>query len=399
MLAIAAPSFDRPSETFIRNHVRTIAPGKTVLIAQDGTGAEHLDCPMLANIDPWSPPRSISERAANAVRENWRTYFGPTLRHLDLRKVVAFLKSHKVTAVLAEYGPMGWSMMDACRATGIPLYVYFHGYDANILPHRRAIRVKYRQLFRFAERIIAASEFMKARLCELGCEPEKIVQVPCGVDTGNFYRVSYPENGPVLMVSRLVPQKGPVLALRSFAKVLVRQPRVNLEVIGDGPLRTELEAEAALLGISERVRFHGAKDHEFVRERLVSASLFVQHCVTLPQQGVESFGLSIVEAMACGLPVVATRHGAIPEIVKHGVTGFLVAEHDVDGMAGAMATLLGNTSRAAAMGIAGRSRVVDRYTLERAASDLRGVIGFGDSHLGVIERGTGSKLTDSCERH
>jgi hypothetical protein len=68
-------------------------------------------------------------------------------------------------------------------------------------------------------------------------------------------------------------------------------------------------------------------------------------------------------------------------------------------MADAMATLLGNTSRAAAMGIAGRSRVVDRYTLERAASDLRGVIGFGDSHLGVNERGTGSELTESCERH
>jgi glycosyltransferase involved in cell wall biosynthesis len=178
------------------------------------------------------------------------------------------------------------------------------------------------------------------------------------------------------MVGRLIPQKGPLFSLRSFARTLQYHPDAVLEIIGDGPLRSELEAEADNLGVNGHVYFHGPQPHDFVRSRLQVAEVLIQHCVTTPGGGVESLGLSILEAMACELPVVSTRHGAIMETVQHGVTGLLVEERDVEAMAQAIVGLLDDPGRAATIGAAARQRVLTHYSQDRARDRLRAIMGL-----------------------
>lgn len=385
VLAVAAGAFDSHSETFIRAHASLLAPGATVLICQEGDVPGG--CPVYVGMT--SPPArgNIRGRLARALRDRMIRRFDPACAILDTRRygapgpadiagLAAFLARHRPRALLAEYGPVGLQVAPACDRAGVPLFVHFHGWDANILGESRVIRRLYRRLFAAARGIVVTTAFLAGRVRALGCPEDKLHVCPCGVDTNAFAPAEGRREPRVLMVSRLIPQKGPEQSVASFAQAARERPSAMLEIIGDGPLRPALEAQAVALGAGGRVVFHGACDHGFVRERLRAAAVFIQHSLTLPRGGVESQGLTILEAMACGVPVVATRHGAITETVEDGVTGVLVAERDTDAMAAAIGRLLDDGDMAAAMGQAGRARVLERYRQDAAIARLRGILGI-----------------------
>src|SRR5262245_57108212 len=104
-LCIAHYKFGLVSETFISDHIRSIAPGKTVLLCRDGLGAEKYGCPVLLDVDPWRPPKSSRERIINAVRHRWRRYVDPSLWTRDYLRVRSFFEAHHTERVLAEFGP------------------------------------------------------------------------------------------------------------------------------------------------------------------------------------------------------------------------------------------------------------------------------------------------------
>ncbi len=374
-LAIAAPSFDAPSETFIHDHVRLIAPGETVLLCKRGGGAARFGGPVLADIDPWQAPRTIGARAANAMRHRWRTYFSPGLPQTERRRVVAFLETHGPRALLAEYGGMGLLLAPACGDAGIPIYVHFHGQDASMLLRKPEIRRHYRRLFRLMAGAIVPCRFLADKLAGIGCPAEKLHVNPCGVDPSRFRpgkRVPF----RVLAVGRLTSKKGPEKTLAAFGRIAARFPQARLDLIGDGVLAGRCRALIDELGLAGRVVMHGAKDSDFIARQLSKASMFVQHSVTAEDGDAEGLPVAILEAMACALPVVSTRHSGIPEAVEDGITGYLVEEHDIDGMAAAMGEILGDPLRAAAMGSAGRERVFDRFTHIQARDRLRAIMGF-----------------------
>jgi colanic acid/amylovoran biosynthesis glycosyltransferase len=387
MFAIAAATFGSPSETFIQDHARLLAPNATVLICRDATGVTRFGYPTLLNICPGGPAQGFKSRLFRAVRRRWLHYCDPIRAYLDnnlyaklttddVARLRSFLDRYKPVSLLAEYGPVGLQVSKACALANIPLFVHFHGWDANILGESWSIRRDYCRLFKTVKGVIVTTEFFKGRVRALGCPESKLHVCPCGVDIESFRPGPYVKGERILMVSRLMPQKGPEYSLSSFARVAKDHPHAVLEIIGDGPLRTRLEKQAADLGISQRTIFHGACDHAFVRERMRDAALFVQHSVTIPGDGVESQGLSILEAMASGVPVVATRHGAIPETVDHGITGYLVNERDTVAMADAIGRLLRHPAEAADMGAAGRRRVTVRYSQDFAIDRLRSILGL-----------------------
>lgn len=385
MLAVVAQSFGEFSETFIHDHARLLSPGATVLIARNAAGIERFGYPYWVEPERCKPTGTLSRKLTTARRILLSRYDPvlaafPIEQHSrfdwrsgrDLRK---FLKESGSGVLLAEYGPVGWRMLPVCRKLRISLYVHFHGWDVNVLGKSRIMRRRYKTLFDQSAGLVVTTNFLRDRLLNLGAPPEKVFICPCGIDTKKFS----PEKKDagcrrILMVSRLIELKGPHFSMQAFAKVLNDFPEAALGVVGDGPMRRELERMAEELGIERNVFFHGAKDHKFVRDQLRTADVFIQHSVSLPGQGCESLGLTILEAMSSGCPVVATRHGAITETVLDGVTGILVEEGDIGGMGNAICELLMKPDLRTAMGIAGRRRVVEHYDQENCISRLRGVL-------------------------
>ena len=361
-LAIAAPGFHLPSETFIRDHVRVLAPGRTVLLCQDGHDADALGCPGLSNIDEHATSARPLMRGVAKGMALWGLVAGQSgLYGTDRERVIAFLKTHDVRAVLAEYGPMGVQLMGACRAAGVPLYVHFHGYDATLPKRCWYVARQYRQLFELAAGIVAPSAFLANEIRDAGCPPAKLHVSHNGIDLGRFL-ASRRERGRCIAVGRLVAKKAPHLTIRAFAEVRARCPHARLDIIGDGELRQSCQQLVHELGLAESVTLHRARPHREVSALLARASVFVQHSVKASNRDIEGFPVSILEAMAAALPVVSTRHSGIPEAVEEDRTGVLVDEGDVAGMADAMTALLEDPERAAAMGCAGHQRVLARFT-------------------------------------
>src|SRR6056297_2612402 len=330
MLAIAANTFDKPSETFIRAHVTHIAPGRTVLICRKDGGATQFDCPVLSNFALLSPPRHLAERIVNGLSFRWRKYVDPAVCGRDEARVRTFLHRHGVTAVLAEFGPEGALLRRACTRAGIPLYVHFHGFDATVQGRNTHWRRHYRRLFRDAAGVIVPSEFLADRLCDLGCPQDKLHVSPNGIDPSVF-RPGERSRQRFITVSRLVPVKGPLQTIHAFGRVHQRFPNAHLDMVGDGALFDECVSLANDLGIQDAINFHGAKPASFIADLMARSGIYVQHSVTTDDGQTEAFGIAPLEAGACGLPVVATRSGGIMETVVDGETGLLVEEDDVDG--------------------------------------------------------------------
>jgi glycosyltransferase involved in cell wall biosynthesis len=158
-------------------------------------------------------------------------------------------------------------------------------------------------------------------------------------------------------VARFHPVKGQAMLLRAFAKVAAARDDVDLLLIGDGPLRPELEALVHQFRMEQRVRFLGVRAD--VPDLLQAVDLFALTSLS------EAASLTLLEAMASSLPVVVTEVGGNPEIVRHGLEGLLVPRGDAEATAAALLRLLDNPAAAAAMGAAGRARVETRYRLEQ----------------------------------
>ncbi len=162
---------------------------------------------------------------------------------------------------------------------------------------------------------------------------------------------------------RLDPVKGISFLLRAFSFLVPEFPDVRLEIAGEGPLREKLESEAASLDIQSRVMFLGwRKDMPAVFRRW---DIYVQPSL------MEAFGLAALEAMACGLPVVGTAAGGLPELIVDGETGLLVPPRDSGALAQAIRRLLQNPTEACAMGAAGRARAVKYFSVERMVAEVQ----------------------------
>jgi colanic acid/amylovoran biosynthesis glycosyltransferase len=174
----------------------------------------------------------------------------------------------------------------------------------------------------------------------------------------------------VLTVGRLIEKKGLEYALRAMRLVIEREMNVCYEIIGDGPLKPTLERHIDELNLASIVTLWGARDIDFVRQRIADSHLFLLPSVTAADGDEEGVPVSLMEAQASGLPVLSTRHSGIPELVADGESGILVPERDAEALAAALVRLIENPEPWDRMGREGRKIVERRFNSTTLARDL-----------------------------
>ena len=370
-LTIATFELWSPSETFIRQHFERICPRGTAAIYFSQEDPSNLKVPSLQVRRTNLSHLPLVHRRLIRIQNLVFSGYSKALDTDETERIARFLSEHRVQRVLAEYGPTGCLLAPACRKARVPLSVHFHGWDASFALRRWVTRCEYRILARQATHLICPSRFLAENLAQAGLPRSKLEVIPCGVDTDAFKPSATVDAQLVLAVGRLVPKKGPDLTLRAFAQIAERHPHARLEFVGDGPLREECQSLIKNLGLHGRVLLHGATSHEFVRQQVSRAAVFLQHSLTDADGATEGLPVSILEAMASGVPVVSTSHAGIPEAVEHGRTGLLVPEGDVSGMACALDRLLSDPEQRRTMGRRARDRIVRHFSAADQIERLR----------------------------
>lgn len=228
---------------------------------------------------------------------------------------------------------------------------------------------------RFAHRVVVNSRAALEEEIAAGCPPRLLVHVPNAAPDRSYGAEgpldSVPASGFVLSLGQLDSRKGHRVLIAAWPAVARAHPEARLVLVGDGPRRPELEAQARALGVTASVTFAGfrAPVHPFVS----ASRLLVQPSLT------EGMPNAVLEAMSAGRPVVASRTGGVPELVVHEETGFLVAPGDPDALAAAIVRMLSDPAGAARLGAAGAARARSLFSMESVRSAFESVYGTGGS--------------------
>jgi glycosyltransferase involved in cell wall biosynthesis len=272
------------------------------------------------------------------------------------------LREHRVDVVHAHNFGRFLYAGPAARLARVPVALYTE--HSRTQPHERVLWLAQRRVSRLAQKVAAVSDNVRDHLVQVqGLPADRVVTILNGIDL-DAYRLPPAERAAARAelglppeavvagtVARLVPVKNQAMLLRAAARV----PGLWLALAGDGELRTDLEQLAGELGIADRVRFLGLRRD--VPRVLAALDVFV---MTSESEGLP---IAMIEAMAAGLPVVATEVGGIPELVADGVSGRLVPANDHEAAAAALAALASDPAQRHAFGRAGCDAAGGKYSI------------------------------------
>jgi colanic acid/amylovoran biosynthesis glycosyltransferase len=336
------------------------------------------------------PPDGASSLALEDLYKRWKLpRIGWQMLTGDAQPYLRLLGRRRPSLIHAHFGIEGVSALGLAMQLEIPLVTTFHGFDATLKTHAMLGSPAWfrypllrRKLAREGNLFLCASSFIRQKLLETGFPESRTHTHYIGVDCQTIRpRADFEETPLILHVARLVEVKGTRYLLRAFATVARKYDRVQLLIIGDGPLRRQLHALTASLGMQDRVEFLGAVPHVAVLSWMRKAAMLVLPGIRTATGREEGLGMVLLEAAATGLPIVGSRVGGIPECLLEGKTGFLVPERDEDALARRMAELLEDPVRRLRMGAAGRALVEDRFDIDRQSAVLEN---FYDSLLGRL---------------
>jgi len=257
--------------------------------------------------------------------------------------------------------------------------IYWSGHNDDPFRHRLPIQLIQRYLWRRVTAGIAISEAVRQFMIRVeGAPANKVFTVhyglqpaalPEGIRATLRAELGLPPDALVFgSVCRLIPQKGLSTALHAFQPHAHHDPNVHYVIVGDGPLRESLTAEAQSLLLDKRVHFIGW--------RTDAAAVMNAFDVLLMPSNWEGFGLVALEAMAARLPIIASNISALPEIVVNGETGYLVPPGDVNLLSVRMKKLIEDAALRAEMGAAGRARLETDFSVEKMVTQTLGVYGL-----------------------
>lgn len=312
---------------------------------------------------------------------------------LQLRKI---MQRQRIDIVQTTLFWADFAGILAAHWAGVPVVLSWETVTHEGDPYHNKLQRKagYHLVMKYADGVIAVSHEIKDSLIRRrGLAAERIYVIHYGVDLNRFHRDSSNPSGlreslglaPDALVfgiiARLEPVKGHRYFLEAFANVAKRHPEAQAILVGDGSLRGELESQTRQAGLEGRIHFLGIRED-------VNALLNVMDVFVLPSIAGEGLPNVVLEAMACGLPVVATRVGGTPEAVLHGKTGFIVEPANPEALAQAMEALIADETKRKAFGNASRRRAESEFSLQKQLAE------FENLYIRLYEESTKKRQTE-----
>ena len=348
-----------------------LPPSETFILAQ--MGALTRFSPYLVGLEPTSkglplddPPLLLSSRVSIAAdlraKVYRRTAFAP-LFHSRVRHL-------RPDLIHAHFASGGKTLLPLHKLLRLRLIVTLHG--GSDVPIRKPNIGIYRELAEKADLFLCVSDFIRKQAIEAGFPPEKLLVHYIGIDRTLFFPPPDAVSADsILFIGRLVEMKGGEYLLRAMQAVQASRPASELTIIGDGPLRPELERLAAELHV--RCRFLGVQSSATIRQTLRRSRLLCLPSVTTSDGHVEGLPTVLLEAQAMGVPVISTFHSGIPEAVVDGVTGILVPERDSEKLAAAILCLLEDQNLWQQYHLATQEHIGRRFDLHKQTALLEDI--------------------------
>jgi glycosyltransferase involved in cell wall biosynthesis len=361
----------RPTDTFVRAQVLSYQRWQVVLFGERiWPGGLSLDG--IENRTLIEGHSTLIKRISAKARQ---------IIGLAPASVMRKFEAEHAKLIHAHFGHDGILALPYARKLNVPLLVTLHGHDVNIrkecyqagdhgfqqrrYPGQFAAMVRQRRVH-----FIAVSNVLRDAAIEYGVPKDRIYVRYTGIDLRQFRPGSKPmpeRRRRIVFVGRLVEMKGCAYLIEAFQEIAGRVPDAELVVLGDGPLRNNLEVLARKL--RARVEFLGEVSPEVVKQQLNEARVFCLPSITAANGNFESFGMVLLEAQACGVPVVTSALGG-KEGIADGVTGFLFAEKDVRTLTERVCDLLTNEELASRISTAGPKYMRQYFDIMRCTRKI-----------------------------
>ena len=352
-ILIVVNEVDRYTHTFVRAHIRDLSEDCYVLTYK------HNRKTFLRNGNE-IPVHTLGTRKRRIAWMFWHSNMG-----YEDYLIGHFIRTQRIPHVLAEFGAEGLGMLGSVHVSKSRFHVFFRGYDVfKDLPMERPQNY-YPVLFSMATTCFCVSREILEYLQARGCPQEKLIWAPSGADQ-RFFEHPLPDcsGKKFIYYGRFVQKKAPHMLLLAMRQVVDRHPDATLIMAGAGDLKPLCEHLINYLGLSAHVSLPGTLSQDELLEEMKDCRGFVQHSMVANDGDREGTPNAVMEASAAGLPVIATRHGGIVDVVEDGITGYLVDEGDHHSMADRMCRLLEDAETSRNMGHLGRERIRQYFSKE-----------------------------------
>lgn len=319
----------------------------------------------------------IPRARKNFIKRFWLKYVArkpPVYYRGELQVLIKLLRRRPADLMHAYFGHTGVHLLPFIEEWERPTVVSFHGMDIQPRPEQEGYDEQMRSLLKTVPLVLARSHSLFAALEAWGCPKEKLRLNRTGIPLEEFPFVQrpLPADGAWRFVQacRLIAKKGLRTALRAFARFRADHAKAKFIIAGEGPLRPQLEDLAGELGVREAVEFRGFLATPDLAQLFAEAHVFLHPSEVTADQNQEGVPNSMLEAMATGLPVVATHHGGIPEAVTHERHGLLVPEHDEAALHAALVRITSDAELCYVWGQAAARQVREEFGLPKAVERL-----------------------------
>jgi colanic acid/amylovoran biosynthesis glycosyltransferase len=295
---------------------------------------------------PFGDIELIPRARKNFIKRFWLKYImrkPPVYYRGELQVLIKMLKRRPADVMHVYFGHTGVHLLPFIQEWDKPCVVSFHGMDIQQRPEQEGYDAQMQELLQTVPLVLARSRSLMQGLERLGCPAEKLRLNRTGIPLEQFpfQQRPMPADGSWRFVQacRLIAKKGLMTAIQAFAKFHAKYPLSKFRIAGEGPMKPKIEALIAELRLEGAVELSGFLSQQELAALYARSHLFLHPSEMPPDQNQEGVPNSMLEAMATGLPVLATTHGGIPEAVTHERTGLLVPERDVEALFHAMCQL------------------------------------------------------------